>query len=91
MLKEDVCFWKMARLIKDENERELVEQVFLQHYSSLKDLFIYLISKSSYPSITWPDYLKYCTTIQILDKYFTLPVLDEMFLATTCEDDDDTI
>ena len=39
--EEDMLQWKLQRFIKNEQERELTEDVIRKHYKILKEIFIF--------------------------------------------------
>lgn len=56
----DATMYKCTRFIRDENEYDRVYCLLLDNLKDIKDLFIYCIANSSYPSISWMDYTEYC-------------------------------
>ena len=50
--EEDMRLWKGYRFIKDELERQETQEILKKNFKILKEIFIYQISMSSYPSIS---------------------------------------
>ena len=62
-LMNDIKYWKVQRLSKDDNEYSDIIQTLLKYIAKLKHIYIDLISNSSYPSISWTDFGNYANKI----------------------------
>jgi hypothetical protein len=48
-------------------------------------VFLSIIAKSAYPSISWLDFSDFCIASKIPDKYCTVSKIDMAFIATNVE------
>ena len=48
----------------------------------MKNMFEYLSSHSTYPTISWNDFTSYCIKSNILDKHVILSTIDRLFITT---------
>jgi hypothetical protein len=51
----------------------------------VKEVFMSIIAKSSYPHISWLDFTDFCTVSKIPDKFCTIAKIDMAFIATNVE------
>ena len=86
LLKKDMDYSKVGMMIKDHFEFRRVFDLLLEHACALKDIFTHCIALSSYPSITWIDFYKFCSEWKIPDKKTcTLQTIDRLFIITNVE------
>ena len=78
-------YWKLARLVKDPDERNKVEVVVRRHYARLKHIFLHLASLSTFPNIGWIDFSTFCTQCRLIEKNITLATIDRIFIAANVE------
>jgi hypothetical protein len=82
MVQDDAKWWKLARFIKDDGDRDRVEKVIAKHYQRLKKIFTSFIAQSSFPNISWIDFGNFCERCRIIDgKGVTLATVDRAFIA----------
>ena len=67
MFLDDIRFWKIARFIKDDNDRERTIQVVGKHFAKIKKIFTSLICQSAFPNITWIDFGSFCEKSKMND------------------------
>ncbi len=85
MLKSDFQLWKLKRFVKDPNEIKKIEDIFHFNIKLLKDLYITLLSTSTYPNLTWLDFVNYIKSCGILDEKMPLSTIDRLFIAINLE------
>ena len=82
MFNDDIKWWKIARFIKDENDRERVEKYLERNFMKIKKIFTSFIAQSSFPNISWIDFGNFCEKCKIIDgKGVTLATVDRAFIA----------
>jgi len=82
MFLDDIRWWKVARFIKDENDRDRTVQVIAKHFPKIKKIFTSLICQSSFPNISWIDFGNFCERCKIIDgKGVTISTVDRAFIA----------
>jgi hypothetical protein len=63
-LINDIKYWKVYNMIKDEDQYNQIIQILLKYLDKLKHIYIDLISGSEYPLITRVDFWKYADKIK---------------------------
>lgn len=58
-LEHDMQFWKLTRLIKIEEEQEIVKELIKKYFPKLKEVYHFLLSKSRYPNIERYDFIEW--------------------------------
>lgn len=81
----DVKLWKCPRFVKDPEQLVKCWQVIEANVVKLKDIFITLVSRSSFPSISWIDFTNFCDMVKIPDRNVGLATVDRLFIATNVE------
>eukprot|EP00347_Sterkiella_histriomuscorum_P014450 403360819 len=83
--EHDQKFWKIPRFVKDPIEQQLCFDLVQANFKHLKNIFISLACKSSFPNISWIDFTTFCESCKILDKNVVLSTIDRLFIATNVE------
>ena len=86
MLMNDFKHWKVKKIVKDKEELKEIEDFFQENIKPLKDIYITLLSNSTYPNLTWLDFGKYIQQIGIIDENLSLSQVDMLFIATNIEE-----
>lgn len=74
--------WKLAKFMKnDQPEIDACKAVILKHSVLLKEIFINLISLSSYPAITLLDTGYFLTKAKIVEPGFAMGIVDRLFIS----------
>jgi len=85
-LEHDFTFWKAARFCKDPDELTRVKKIIKENFKEIKEIYHYLISKSSYPAIGWQDFTNWCFQIKVVpDDKVPLATIDRAFVAANVE------
>ena len=72
----------MSRFIKDDADKERVEQLIGKHFMKIKKVFTSFIAQSSFPNVSWIDFGNFCEKCKIIDgKGVTLATVDRAFIA----------
>lgn len=79
--KKDFEQSKLSKMIKNQLELDAVYEVLLKNFAALKEEFLSVIVKSSYPNIGWNDFTTYCQQKNVTNKDIVLSVLDRLFIA----------
>ena len=74
-------FWKTDKFVKDDEERELLIEECKNFAGPIKNIWIQLAAKSSFPQVGPLDILNFATAVGIIDKNFTSGFLDNCFVA----------
>ncbi len=85
MLSNDFRMWKISRIVKEANEIKQIEQVFQNNVKDLKQIYLTLISNSTYPNLTWLDFVNYAKSCDIIDENMPMSTVDRLFIATNVE------
>ena len=85
--EHDSKYWKLTRIIKDPEIQEAVKSVMRRIFPKLKNIFHYLIAKSSFPCIGWLDYSNWATSVKVVDGDPKIPqaTVDRAFTAANFE------
>lgn len=83
LAKKDLEHTKLARMIKNKIDRENVFALLEKNIDRLKEEFLALIVKSTYPGISWNDFTVYCQQKSMTNSDVTLSVLDRLFITVT--------
>ena len=60
MIEHDLHYWKVGnKMIKDDEDRERLEQIIKENYVYLKECFQFLVSKSMFPGLASPEYIQF--------------------------------
>ena len=79
---EDIKLWKGYRFIKDEGERKETEDKMKKYFPILKDIFINLAARSSWPNIGSLDMCDFATKAKIVDNVnVNISAVDRTFIA----------
>ncbi|CDW89852.1 UNKNOWN [Stylonychia lemnae] len=93
----DYKYWKIPRFVKDPGEvcKSINHLIYLQqqkcfdyviqNFTKLKEIFITIASRSSFPNISWIDFTTFCEQCKVLDKNVVLATIDRLFIATNVE------
>ena len=84
MFQKDYAYSKIGKLVsknKQQDSKELI-LVLLQNYQAIKNLFILLASKSSYPTLSFNETTKFIRNSNLIGKDVTLARMDQLFIAT---------
>ena len=87
IFKKDFEQSKLSKMIKNQLELDAVYDVLLKSFAALKEEFISVIVKSSYPKIGWNDFTTYCQQKGVTNKDIILSVLDRLFIAVNTKID----
>lgn len=83
----DVSYSKIHKLSKDPEVVEEITNTLYQHTRKIKDMFIYGIGTSSYPSISWLEFCRMCQSWNIIDKNLKMDTIDRVFILTNVEEE----
>ena len=67
-IEHDRTYWKLPKIIKDEEELAKVVEIFERHGEALKNLFLTCASKSDFPQIVKTHFVDACTAWGIIGK-----------------------
>ncbi len=82
MFNDDIKWWKIARFVKDDTDRERTEKVIERNFQRIKKIFTSFIAQSYFPNISWIDFGNFCEKCKIIDgKGVTLATVDRSFIA----------
>ena len=83
MAETDFKYWKVGpKMIKDEDDLLKVKQLIVKHYAALKDVFVSLAARSSWPVISSQEYSSFVQKCKIPDKVVNGACIDRAFIAT---------
>ena len=80
-IETDCSLWKLKKFIKDEDEIKACRDLVEKHQQFLKDLFLNMVSQSSYPAITTLDFGAMAVKTKIVDEKFAQLNVDRSFVA----------
>jgi hypothetical protein len=81
----DVGYSKIMKASGSQEAFEEVTSILFDNIRKIKDLFIYGIGISSFPSISWMDFSNMCQHWKIIDKNLSYATIDRVFIATNVE------
>ena len=84
-LEIDTRLSKIQRYLKYPGDFEEVFEVLLANLIYLRDVFMYCISTSIYPNISWIDFSNNCYEMKIIDKNMPISTIDRLFIAVNVE------
>lgn len=82
MLEQDLKFGKTSKLTKTKKDADDLKAVLIKHYLDIKNIFLYIASNSSYPTMGLNDFTSFINTSKIMDKNVNLSTVDRQFIAT---------
>ena len=85
MLDQDLKYSKIQNLLEGINEIE--SQAFhaklSEFYLDIKNIFLYLTSQSTFPTLQQEDFNKFVSRSQLYDEHvLTKEIVDKLFMAT---------
>ncbi len=81
-IESDCTMWKLAKFMKnDQSEIDACKAVVMKHCMLLKEIFINLISVSSFPAITLLDVGYFLTKSKIVEPGFAMGIVDRLFIS----------
>ena len=84
----DCKLWKLRKFVKEESDVENCKAVIMEHQEKLKEVFINLISASSYPAITMMAISNWVTRCQIIEGPLNNTVVDRLFISANFQQPD---
>ena len=82
MLEQDLIFGKLARLTKSEKDAAALKSTLLRFYLQIKNIFLFIASTSSYPTIGMNDFTSFVHRSELFDKNINLATMDRTLIAT---------
>lgn len=82
MLEQDIKYGKTSKLTKTKKDADDLKAVLFKHYLDIKNIFLYIASNSSYPTMGLNDFTTFINTSKIMDKNVNLSTVDRQFIAT---------
>lgn len=82
MLEQDIKYGKTSKLTKKKEDADALKDVLFKYYLEVKNIFLYIASNSSYPTIGFNDFTAFVNTSKIMDKNVNLSRVDQQFIAT---------
>ena len=82
MLEQDIKYGKTSKLTKTKKDADDLKAVLFKHYLDIKNIFLYIASNSSYPTMGLNDFTTFINTSKIMDKNVNLATVDRQFIAT---------
>ena len=84
-IEHDLELWHGDKFIKDEEDREATAAVMLKYAVEIKNLFIQIASRSSFPQIGWIDFSAFSNKVELPDARgqgaFGASQVDTQFIA----------
>ena len=82
MLEQDIKYGKTSKLTKQKKDADDLKEVLFKYYLEVKNIFLYIASNSSYPTMGLNDFTTFINTSKIMDKNVNLATVDRQFIAT---------
>lgn len=81
-IEHDLRLWKCARFIKSEEDLASLEDLMKDKADLLKNLFIQVASRGSFPYVGWSAFSTFCIKAGIPDKKgCPLATIDRVFIT----------
>lgn len=81
MYQSDKLHYKISRIIRNVNHFAEIVDILYKNFLPIKDIFIVLASSSTYPTVRYGDFSKFCENCTILDDKLSCEQLQEAFSA----------
>jgi hypothetical protein len=82
MLEQDIKYGKTSKLTKKKEDADALKAVLFKFYLEVKNIFLYIASNSTYPTIGLNDFTAFINNSKIMDKNVNLSRVDQQFIAT---------
>lgn len=82
MLEQDLAYGKISRLTKTEADHKAMKDVIFKYYLQIKNIFLFLASTSSYPTLGFNDTTEFVRRSNLFGKEINLARMDQQMIAT---------
>ena len=82
MLMQDLEYGKLMRIKEIRENKDAVFQCIFKLYKKIKNIFLYLASNSSYPTISFNDTTEFVRRSNLFGKFLSLARMDQLMIAT---------
>jgi len=82
MLEQDLSYGKVDRLTKKDEDKKAMKEAIFKYYLQIKNVFLYLASTSSYPTLGINDTTEFVRRSKLFGKEINLSTMDRQMIAT---------
>ena len=82
MLEQDLAFGKLDRLTKKDEDKKAMKETIFKYYLQIKNVFLFLASTSSYPTLGINDTTEFVRRSKMFGKEINLSTMDRQMIAT---------
>ena len=82
MFMQDIEYGKLMKIKAIKDNKDAVLKCIFKLYPKIKNMFLFLASNSSYPTLSFIDTTEFTRRSQLYGKFLTLARMDQIMIAT---------